>query len=42
MLDSFKVMEIVRTGVAGMARGLSDFDIKKMKSNRETGGISNG
>lgn len=42
MLDSFKVLEIVRTGVAGMARGLSDFDIKKMKSNRETGGISNG
>lgn len=29
MLSSFKVTEIVRTGIAGIARGESDFDIDK-------------
>lgn len=29
MLSSFKVTEIVRTGIAGIARGKSDFDIDK-------------
>lgn len=28
MLDGFNVVEIVRTGLAGIARGLNDFDIK--------------
>jgi acetolactate synthase-1/3 small subunit len=32
MLDSFKVTEIVRTGIAGIARGADDFDIDKMKA----------
>ncbi|WP_418557438.1 acetolactate synthase small subunit [Longibaculum muris] len=29
MLDGFNIVEIVRTGLSGIARGLSDFDIKK-------------
>lgn len=29
MLDGFNIVEIVRTGMAGIARGLNDFDIKK-------------
>jgi acetolactate synthase-1/3 small subunit len=29
MLDGFNIVEIVRTGLAGISRGLSDFDIKK-------------
>ncbi|MDE6953476.1 MAG: acetolactate synthase small subunit [Erysipelotrichales bacterium] len=31
MLDGFNIVEIVRTGMAGIARGLNDFDIKKEK-----------
>jgi acetolactate synthase, small subunit len=31
MLDGFNVVEIVRTGLAGIARGLDNFDIKKKK-----------
>ncbi len=31
MLDGFNVVEIVRTGLAGIARGLNDFDIKTKK-----------
>ena len=33
MLDGFNIVEIVRTGVAGIARGLNDFEINK-KENR--------
>ena len=33
MLDGFNTVEIVRTGVAGIARGLNDFEINK-KENR--------
>lgn len=31
MLDGFNIVEIVRTGMAGIARGLNDLDIKKEK-----------
>ncbi|MEG0275683.1 MAG: acetolactate synthase small subunit [Coprobacillus sp.] len=31
MLDGFNIVEIVRTGLAGISRGLSDFDIKNVK-----------
>lgn len=31
MLDGFNIVEIVRTGMAGIARGLNDFDIKNEK-----------
>lgn len=33
MLDGFNIIEIVRTGMAGIARGLNDFDIKNKKEN---------
>lgn len=33
MLDGFNIIEIVRTGMAGIARGLNDFEIKKEKEN---------
>lgn len=29
MLDGFNIIEIVRTGLAGISRGLNDFDIKE-------------
>ena len=32
MLDGFNIVEIVRTGLAGISRGLSDFDIKKVEN----------
>ena len=32
MLDSFKITEIVRTGIAGISRGLVDFDINKIEA----------
>jgi len=33
MLDGFNIVEIVRTGMAGIARGLKDLDIKNEKEN---------
>ncbi len=33
MLDGFNIVEIVRTGMAGIARGLNDLDIKNKKEN---------
>ena len=33
MLDGFNIVEIVRTGMAGIARGLNDLDIKYKKEN---------
>ena len=33
MLDGFNIVEIVRTGLAGISRGLNDFEINK-KENR--------
>lgn len=33
MLDGFNIVEIVRTGMAGIARGLDDLDIKNKKEN---------
>ncbi|MBO6046153.1 MAG: acetolactate synthase small subunit [Erysipelotrichaceae bacterium] len=32
MLDSFKIVEIVRTGIAGISRGTNDFDIDKIRA----------
>ncbi len=37
MLDSFNVTEIVRTGIAGISRGLDDFDIEKIKAKKNRG-----
>ena len=37
MLDTFNITEIVRTGIAGIGRGLDDFDIEKMKAKKNRG-----
>ena len=37
MLDTFNITEIVRTGIAGIGRGLDDFDIEKMKAQKNRG-----
>ena len=37
MLDSFKIVEIVRTGIAGISRGSNDFDIDKIKAKTNRG-----
>lgn len=37
MLGTFNITEIVRTGIAGIGRGLDDFDIEKMKAKKNRG-----
>ena len=37
MLDTFNITEIVRTGIAGIGRGLDDFDMEKMKAKKNRG-----
>ncbi|MGX8680658.1 MAG: acetolactate synthase small subunit, partial [bacterium] len=37
MLEGFNVTEIVRTGIAGIARGINELDIEKMKARKNRG-----